>query len=554
MAADDLVAAGASALGAGRWEEARARYEAAVAEHDTGEACHGLATALWWLGENQASVDWSTRAYARYRRAGDEVGAVNSALWLALTYKANFANFAAANGWIARAQRLLDPIEPGPSHGWLWITRAYRMPDLTAAEGLTRQAIDVARAAADVDLEVTAASQLGLILVGQGDVAAGFALIDEAMAAALSGEPTSLATVVYACCDMLNACDLTSDADRAAQWCVVADGFVSAYGCPFLYAECRIHYGSVLSARGRWVDAERELATGLRMTEDTCPGLHHKALARLASLRIRQGRLEDAERLLAEVGGAAAAEAEATLSVAALALARGDGAMASRLLALRWRNLEVHRSHLASALDLLVDAHLTADDVDAAASAAVRLTAEAEHADSDRLRTMAMGATGRVAIARGDDDAAMAQLTAAMLGWSRAALPFEAARVELDLGRALAHKDRDVAVDHARRALAAFTDLGAAAEADRVAAFLRSLGVVARTGPKRVGHLSAREQEVLALVGRGLTNPEIAGRLSISRKTASHHVSSILSKLNLRNRAEVAAYAAARMEGDPAPR
>ena len=70
--------------------------------------------ALWWLGESQRCVDECTRAYALFRRDGDDVAAAQCAIWLAITYKANFANFAAANGWLERAERLLRPIEPGP--------------------------------------------------------------------------------------------------------------------------------------------------------------------------------------------------------------------------------------------------------------------------------------------------------------------------------------------------------------------------------------------------------------------------------------------------------
>lgn len=58
------------------------------------------------------------------------------------------------------------------------------------------------------------------------------------------------------------------------------------------------------------------------------------------------------------------------------------------------------------------------------------------------------------------------------------------------------------------------------------------------------GHdLTPREHEVLVLMVEGLTNPEIAGRLSVSRSTARAHVSNILSKLGVSNRAEAVAVA-----------
>ena len=98
---------------------------------------------------------------------------------------------------------------------------------------LCQRALDVARAQGDADLELCSLSGLGEKLVMAGQLERGLALIDEAMAGTLGGERSRLDTVAYTCCDMLVACDLAADLERARQWCQVADRFI-AYGCPFL--------------------------------------------------------------------------------------------------------------------------------------------------------------------------------------------------------------------------------------------------------------------------------------------------------------------------------
>ena len=70
-----------------------------------------MAAALWWLGENHGSVSHCTRAYSLFRQSGEIAAAVQCAPWLGIVYKANFANFVAAAGWIARADRLLESLD-----------------------------------------------------------------------------------------------------------------------------------------------------------------------------------------------------------------------------------------------------------------------------------------------------------------------------------------------------------------------------------------------------------------------------------------------------------
>lgn len=539
------VGTGREALKAGRWEEARAAFDSVLGAGDDPGARIGRASALWWLGDNRGAVREAAQAYVLFRRAGDTAEAVRCAVWLSQVYHGDFANHPAANGWAGRASTLLQGTREGPLHGWVHLVRAGLLPDLPLAEELTQDALRLARAGGDVDLELSALAQLGRIRIGQGDTG-GFTLLDEAMAAALAGERTTLDTVANTGCDMLTACELAHDLERAEQWCRVVDGFIEQFGCPYLYAECRIIYGSILCAKGRWVEAEEQLTTGLRVTAEASPGLHSRAKARLAWLRVRQGDLDDAAALLAGPEPDATAEPETVLSRAALELARGAPGSAGRLLrGCHHHRLSGHPAHLAGALALLVEAALASGDDGDATAAADQLTALAGQAGSTELDALAAEGRGRVAAAAGDVGPAVADLREALATWSRLGHPFEVARTHATLGDTLLAAADPSGVGHLRQAFQGFRQLRAGQQTEHLAARLRAHGVP----PPRVvpgpGTLSAREEQVVRLVAAGLTNPEIATRLHLSHKTVSHHVSSVLAKLGLRNRAEVAAQAAA---------
>jgi DNA-binding CsgD family transcriptional regulator len=101
-----------------------------------------------------------------------------------------------------------------------------------------------------------------------------------------------------------------------------------------------------------------------------------------------------------------------------------------------------------------------------------------------------------------------------------------------------------------RTALAVLDDLGARATAAAARRRMRELGLTSiPRGPRRATRaapagLTAREQEVLALLCEGLSDREISGRLFISERTVHHHVSAVLSKIGVASRTAAAREAA----------
>ncbi len=154
-------------------------------------------------------------------------------------------------------------------------------------------------------------------------------------------------------------------------------------------------------------------------------------------------------------------------------------------------------------------------------------------------------AEAAVALADGGLEAAEAHATRG-LGAARAAQDrLLAARAQLLLARAVAGRDREAAIGLLERARAEFDACGAARRSEETVRELRRLGRRVGAGGAR-GHgttgiaaLSRREHEVAGLVGEGLTNREIAGRLVLSDRTVESHLAAVFRKLGVRGRAAV---------------
>ncbi|GAA3390759.1 response regulator transcription factor [Cryptosporangium minutisporangium] len=97
---------------------------------------------------------------------------------------------------------------------------------------------------------------------------------------------------------------------------------------------------------------------------------------------------------------------------------------------------------------------------------------------------------------------------------------------------------------HAVRVVAAGEALLAPTVTRRLIAELTRVRARGHVTPSRLAVLTPREQETLALLGRGLSNGEIAAALVVSEHTVKTHVSNVLAKLGLRDRiqAVIAAY------------
>ncbi len=497
-----------------------------------------LATAAYMLGRDDDHVRALERAHHEYLNQQEATRAARCACWAGINLALR-GEFAQASGWFGRAQRLVEgEASDCAERGYLMLPLMLEqeaMGEYEVEYGTAADAADIGRRFGDADLVALAVHAQGRARVKQGRLRDGLALLDETMVAVTAGELSPIATgIVY--CSVIEACQDVYELRRAREWtgalsdwCEQQPDLVSFTG------KCLMHRAEVMQAHGDWPAAlEEARRASERFTKEANDVAAAQTLYRQGEILRLQGELAAAE---AAYRSASRTGWEPQPGLALLRLAQGDteAALAAIHRILGETTNQPARPQL---LDACVEIRLAVDDVDGARVASVELEALARDAESDVLTAMASQAHGAVALADGDDWAALSALREATLIWTRLDAPYELARVRVLTARACRSVgDGDTASMELDAACEAFTQLGAAAELARVKTLTES------PRPADTHGLTPRELEVLRLVAAGATNRAVATELVVSERTVDRHVSNIFAKLRVGSRAAATAYA-----------
>ena len=504
-----------------------------------------LGTMAYLITDIGEAQDQFERAYRDFQLRNLPRRAALAATMLGRIQFEMFDDKVVGRAWLARALRLLEREEPCVEKGYVLVGLfgAY-VDNVDDLEVSASTALDIAHRFQDRDLECKALGDSGLALVSMGRVRDGMARLDEAFTMILGGDCTNPAVINQVACSLISACERCGDVPRAAAWLRFIESSVPAAGegpAVHLFAHCWAAFGSLLCHVGRWQEAETALRMALAKGEASYRFLKVTTRATLADLWIYQGRLEEAARLIDETMD----RVEIMGPRARLYLAQEKYDLAAAVARQALRQLSGDQLRAASLLLVLVEAELGGGKISAAEAAALQLQHMAESAEVAAAAAQAAVALGKTAMAKEESELAVQRFAAGLVTLGDS-YPLLRARLHLELARAYASNAQAETILNAEAALSIYQRLGAP-EAGQAAELLKAQGrtvTVASPPPTAMDVLSQREREVLPLLAKGLSNPAIAQRLVISPKTVEHHVSNILSKLGLRNRAEAAAFAA----------
>ncbi|WP_212991910.1 ATP-binding protein [Actinoplanes auranticolor] len=517
-----VAAVRAAAVGAHK--QAAAHYELALrhaggaSAAERADLLEAYATAGYLAGQIVAALEARRQALSLREQAGDTVRIGENLRWLSrLSWWRGHTGQARLTG--ERAVEVLESIPPGPQLAMAYsnLSQLHMLAGEVSAIEWGERAIALARRFGDLDTEVHALVNVGSTRM-EHDFAVGGAELERAhaLAAAAGLDDHATRSLANKACQAVEWCDFDVAEDVLRR---VLD-FAEARDLDGYVKHLLGYRAEMLLARGDWAGAQADAETALSGPEHPGPSRSTARVA-LGRLRSRRGGPDAADILLRAAGPAYEADEVQFVGPVATALAE----------------------HYWIAGD------------------PARAAAEARRGYAVAVRVGHPWFAGQLAYWqwRAGEPIAVTELIALPYrlliegDWRGAAADWAGRGCAYARAEALSCGD-DEAVAEALRIV---DGLGAAGTARRLRAELRDRGAKVPRGPRAstTAHptgLTARQREVLMLLAEGLSNADIAARLTLSAKTVDHHVSAVLGKLGVPSRGQAAV--AARRLGLLAPR
>ncbi|HET9498122.1 MAG TPA: adenylate/guanylate cyclase domain-containing protein [Candidatus Limnocylindria bacterium] len=460
------------------WSEAvEAFATASQAEPLPPEDLELQAEAAWWNADPEAAVAALERAFAGYEAAGRLLEAAGAAASLVYIQFRRLA-FPVGSAWLARAERLLEDLPESGVHARMELFRtllAFKQTHLQEAVEHADRAIALGRAHGNPEAQYNALSFKGMAEIARGNWQQGMAMIEEAAAAAVSGQLNiNAASDIY--CTTIAACRTLGDFPRAGQWANQAERWMQRESVGGYPGVCQVHRAELKMLHGSLAEAEQEARVA-------CEQLERFQL--LFDAGWGRYQLGEVKRRMGDLDAAAEAFERAyeyghdgQPGLALLQLERGELDEAARSIsrALAERagpGSTPDRPGRAEMLPAQVEIAIARGDLDTARAASAELTEFATAFEFPIFEASAATARGEVLLAEGKSAEAVPVLARAWRLLQEVDLPFESAQARVVLAQALrAEGDEEAAVRDLRAAHAVFSRLGATREIRRVESLL----------------------------------------------------------------------------------
>ncbi len=471
----DHLRRGLRAFNNNEWKEAFENLSAADASNSLSpEDVERLAEAAWWVGKVDECIKSRERVYSLYLACGDLHSSARIAIAVAEDYFHKLSR-SVGQGWLQRAERHLKDLPESIEHGWMARTRAMmaleeeRNPE--KAWGFAEQALEIAKRQGDQDLQALSLQDRGRMLVNQGKVTEGMAAIDEAMAAAASGQ-IGPRTTGRMFCNMMSTCEKMADYRRAREWNESARQWCEPHGQSGYPGICRVHRAELLRLHGSWPEAEVEARRASVELEGFISDAAGEAYYELGEIRLLMGDVDAADALFRQ---AHELGRDPVPGLALLRLEQGKVESARALMDRALSDPLMTPLDRAKLLPAQAEVAVAGGNSEGARAAASELTSIANAYPSPALAARAAFASGLADLTEGQPARAATNLRRAWKLSRDSDLPYEAACARVSLGTAYraCGNEEDAGLE-LQAASASFERLGAMSAARRSAALLKT--------------------------------------------------------------------------------